>query len=67
MRRDWYTGLEGLMTVVRVLPPDLYDAVMSGDAPSSRRREHARAATRRRDAASASELKRPTDSQSARW
>jgi manganese oxidase len=29
MRRDWYTGLEGLMTVVRVLPPDLYDAVMS--------------------------------------
>lgn len=32
MRADWYTGLEGLMTVVRVLPPDLYDAVMSGDA-----------------------------------
>jgi manganese oxidase len=30
MRRDWYTGVEGLMTVVRVLPPDLYDAVMSG-------------------------------------
>ena len=33
MRRDWYTGLEGLMTVVRILPPDLYDAVMAGDAP----------------------------------
>jgi manganese oxidase len=33
MRHDWYTGLEGLMTTVRILPPDLYDAVMSGDAP----------------------------------
>jgi FtsP/CotA-like multicopper oxidase with cupredoxin domain len=32
MRRDWYTGLEGLMTVVRILPPDLYDAVMSGQS-----------------------------------
>ena len=31
MRRDWYTGVEGLMTVVRVLPPDLYDRVMSGE------------------------------------
>jgi manganese oxidase len=31
MRRDWYTGLQGLMTAVRVLPPDLYDRVMSGD------------------------------------
>jgi hypothetical protein len=31
MRSDWYTGLEGLMTVVRVLPPDLYDRVMLGD------------------------------------
>ncbi len=30
MRRDWYTGVEGLMTVVRVLPPALYDQVMSG-------------------------------------
>jgi len=28
MRHDWYTGLEGLMTTVRILPPDLYDAVM---------------------------------------
>jgi hypothetical protein len=28
MRRDWYTGVEGLMTVVRVLPPDLYEQVM---------------------------------------
>ncbi len=32
MRSDWYTGLQGLMSVVRVLPPDLYEAVMSGDA-----------------------------------
>jgi FtsP/CotA-like multicopper oxidase with cupredoxin domain len=31
MRRDWYTGVEGLMTVVRVLPPDLYERVMSGE------------------------------------
>ena len=31
MRRDWYTGVEGLMTVVRVLPPDLYDRVMIGE------------------------------------
>ena len=31
MRRDWYTGVEGLMTVVRVLPPDLYERVISGE------------------------------------
>jgi manganese oxidase len=31
MRADWYTGVEGLFTVVRILPPDLYDAVMSGE------------------------------------
>jgi hypothetical protein len=31
MRRDWYTGVEGLMTVVRVLPPELYEQVMSGE------------------------------------
>lgn len=30
MRRAWFTGVEGLMTVLRVLPPDLYDKVMSG-------------------------------------
>ncbi len=30
MRSDWYTGVEGLMTVLRVLPPDLFDAVMTG-------------------------------------
>ena len=34
MRRDWYTGVQGLMTVVRVLPPDLYDA---GDVGRGRR------------------------------
>lgn len=31
MRSDWYTGVEGLFTVVRILPPDLFDKVMSGD------------------------------------
>jgi hypothetical protein len=30
MRRDWFAGVEAMMTVVRVLPPDLYDRVMSG-------------------------------------
>jgi hypothetical protein len=52
MRADWYTGLQGLMSVVRVLPPDLYDAVMSGASdvpagasvlgagPSATRHEH---------------------------
>ncbi len=30
MRRDWYAGVEGLMTVVRILPPDLFDQVMAG-------------------------------------
>lgn len=31
MRANWYTGVEGLMTVVRVLPQELYDQVMSGE------------------------------------
>jgi hypothetical protein len=30
MRRDWFKGVEGLMTVIRVLPPELYDNVASG-------------------------------------
>lgn len=30
MRKNWFTGVEGLMSVVRVLPPDLYDKVVSG-------------------------------------
>jgi manganese oxidase len=30
MRDDWYTGVEGLFTVVRILPPDLFEQVMSG-------------------------------------
>jgi hypothetical protein len=30
MRKDWYMGVEALFTVVRVLPPDLYDKVVSG-------------------------------------
>lgn len=32
MRKDW-SHIKGLTTVVRVLPPDLYDQVMSGNAP----------------------------------
>ena len=31
MRANWYTGVEGLMTVLRVLPRELYDQVMSGE------------------------------------
>jgi FtsP/CotA-like multicopper oxidase with cupredoxin domain len=30
MRSDWFKGVEGLMSVVRVLPPELYDKVVSG-------------------------------------
>jgi FtsP/CotA-like multicopper oxidase with cupredoxin domain len=30
MRRGWFAGVEALHTVVRVLPPDLYDKVVSG-------------------------------------
>jgi FtsP/CotA-like multicopper oxidase with cupredoxin domain len=32
MRRDW-SHVKGLTTIVRVLPPDLYDKVMTGDEP----------------------------------
>ena len=32
MRRDW-SHVKGLTTVVRVLPPDLYDKVMQGTEP----------------------------------
>jgi FtsP/CotA-like multicopper oxidase with cupredoxin domain len=31
MRRNWFAGLEALHTVVRVLPPELYDKVISGE------------------------------------
>ncbi|HEY1192296.1 MAG TPA: copper oxidase [Gemmata sp.] len=31
MRKGWHMGVHGLMTVVRVLPPELYDLVMTGD------------------------------------
>ena len=31
MRGDWFKGVEALMTVIRVLPPDLYDKVISGE------------------------------------
>lgn len=31
MRKEWHTGVHGLMTVLRVLPPELYDLVMTGD------------------------------------
>src|SRR5437016_13022879 len=30
MRRNWFHGIEALHTIVRVLPPDLYDKVVSG-------------------------------------
>ena len=30
MRPGWPIGVAGLMTVMRVLPPDLYDKVVSG-------------------------------------
>ncbi len=33
MRADWHKGIKGLMTVVRVLPEDLYNLVMHGDEP----------------------------------
>lgn len=33
MRRGWPTAVMGLMTVVRVLPDDLYDRVMNSDEP----------------------------------
>ena len=32
MRHDW-SHVKGLTTIVRVLPPDLYDKVMHGDDP----------------------------------
>jgi hypothetical protein len=30
MRRNWFAGIEALHTIVRVLPPELYDKVVSG-------------------------------------
>jgi hypothetical protein len=30
MRRNWFAGVEALHTIVRVLPPELYDKVVSG-------------------------------------
>lgn len=33
MRPNWHMGVKGLMTVVRVLPEDLYDLVMHSDQP----------------------------------
>jgi len=30
MRKNWYAGVEALMTVLRVLPPNLYEQVVSG-------------------------------------
>jgi FtsP/CotA-like multicopper oxidase with cupredoxin domain len=31
MRRNWFAGLEALHTIVRVLPPELYEKVVSGE------------------------------------
>jgi manganese oxidase len=33
MREKWHMGVKALMTVVRVLPEDLYDLVMNSDEP----------------------------------
>lgn len=33
MRKDWHKGVKGLMTVLRVLPDDLYNKVMNSNAP----------------------------------
>tara|TARA_R110002072_G_scaffold174265_7_gene329213 strand:- start:2166 stop:2954 length:789 start_codon:yes stop_codon:yes gene_type:complete len=33
MREGWYKGVKGLFTVMRVLPPDLYDKLMTTDDP----------------------------------
>lgn len=33
MRANWYDGVEGLMTVIRVLPSELYDKVVFGEEP----------------------------------
>ncbi|MHB8863468.1 MAG: multicopper oxidase domain-containing protein [Pirellulaceae bacterium] len=33
MRHNWHMGVKGLMTIVRVLPDDLYDLVMNSDQP----------------------------------
>lgn len=33
MRKDWWKGVHGLMTVLRVLPEDLYERVMSSNEP----------------------------------
>ena len=33
MRAGWHMGVMGLMTVLRVLPPELYDLVMESDDP----------------------------------
>jgi hypothetical protein len=30
MRPGWSMGIEGLTTVLRVLPPELYDKIMGG-------------------------------------
>lgn len=31
MRRNWFIGHHGMMTLVRVLPPDLYDKMLAGE------------------------------------
>ena len=33
MREGWFKGVKGLFTVMRVLPPHLYDKVMNTDEP----------------------------------
>lgn len=31
MRQNWYTGTQAMMTILRVLPDDLYDRIVSGN------------------------------------
>lgn len=40
MRSGWSMGVEGLMNVMRVLPPDLYDTIMDKMGHTSHARDH---------------------------
>ncbi len=39
MRHNWFTDIEGLFTVVRILPEDLYEQVMNSETPTRPRRD----------------------------
>jgi manganese oxidase len=43
LAENWTAGMMGMMTLVRVLPPDLYDKIMamkSGNTPAPQKQEH---------------------------